>query len=218
MTTTHPSRSIRRGRRWGAVAAASVLALAPLGLTACGGGDDAASGASASGGAQVSNEDMQAFQECLAEHGVEMGAPPSGDGSDQGTPPEMPDQDTMAEAQEACGDLAPEGMGSGGPGMGSGGPGGEEMLAYTDCLAENGVEVAGPGTGGEPPSGEPPSDDADGAAPPSGGSMFGLDESDPEVAAALEACADLAPEMPSGAPGGSGDAATSSAEDGAEAS
>jgi hypothetical protein len=200
LITTAPRVSLhRRSRRWRAVAAASVLAVAPLSLAACGGGD-AAAGATSQAGA----DDFAAFQQCLAENGVEMGAPPDQGGAGGGDAAQMPDQEAMAQAQEACADLAPEGMGQGGPGMGQGGPGGEELTAYVECLADNGVEVEGPGAGGEPPSGEPPTggeapNDGEAGAPPEGGAMFGLDESDPEVAAAIEACAELAPEPPSGA-------------------
>lgn len=212
--TIHPSPEARRrpGRRWRAGAAAVVLALAPLGLAACGGDDDASAAADSNGAA--SSSDMEAFQQCLAENGVEMGAPPSQDGSGGsgasggGTQGSMPDREAMQKAQEACADLMPEGMGQGGPGMGPGG-GSEELQAYTECLSENGVEVQGPGSGGgEPPSDQAPSDGSDGSdgadrQPPSG-SMFGLDSSDPEVAAAMEACADLEPSMPSGGQGGPG--------------
>lgn len=192
----------RRSRRWRAVAAASVLAVAPMSLAGCG-GDDAAAGASAQGSA-AGADDLAAFQECLADNGVEMGAPPDQGGTEGGDAGQMPDQEAMAQAQEACAELAPEGLGQGGPGMGQGGPGGEELTAYVECLADNGVEVELPGSGGEPPSGEPPADgeapsDGEAGAPPQGGAMFGLDESDPEVAAAIEACAELAPEPPSGA-------------------
>jgi hypothetical protein len=204
ITTERSASRRRRSRRWRAVAAASVLALAPLSLAACG-GDDAAAGASSQAGA-AGAEDLAAFQECLAENGVEMGAPPDQSGAEGGVEGgeagQVPDRD--AQAQEACADLAPEGMGQGGPGMGQGGPGGEELTAYVECLADNGVEVELPGSGGAPPVGEPPADGEapaadEGGAPPQGGAMLGLDESDPEVAAAVEACADLAPEGPAGA-------------------
>ncbi len=226
MTTIHPSaphpapRPARR-RRWRAVAAASVLALAPVSLAACGG--DGAASATGSGEA-ASSTDLEAFQQCLAENGVEMGAPPQQGSESNGTPPSMPDQDAMQQAQEACADLAPEGMGmgqgQGGPGMGAGGS--EEMQAYTECLSENGVDVATPGAGGgEPPSGEPPAAGDDSTATTSG-APFGLDTSDPEVAAAVEACADLEPSMPSGGPGGSGGSGatddTSSSDDSTQSS
>ena len=220
MTTTpstqHSTRRSLRGRRWRAAAAASVLALAPLSVAACSSGsDDTASAASGNSGGAASNSDMQAFQECLAENGVEMGAPPSQGGSSDGSQRTMPDEDAMQQAQEACADLMPEGMGQGGPGAGAGG-GGEEMQAYTDCLADNGVEVQTPGAaGGQPPSGEPPAAGDESGGPPSG-SMFGLDTSDPEVAAAVEACADLEPSMPSGGPGrpgGTGDSTDDSTDD-----
>lgn len=199
MTTTdtttehdHHRRASMRRRRWTAVTAAAVLAFAPL--AACGGGDADAGAAAASSseeGAATGSGDMQAFQECLAENGIEMGGPPSGGGD--GEQPAEPDQDAMAQVQELCGDLMPEG----GPGGGAGGPGGmggEEMQAWTDCLADNGVEMTQPERGEMPSDGEMP-EPGDMPEGGEGGTPFGLDTSDPEVAAAVEACADLQPEM-----------------------
>lgn len=207
MTTTDRPRSASlRRRRWTAVTAAAVLAFAPL--AACGGGDSEASeAAAASSEAAAGSGDMQAFQECLAENGIEMGGPPA-QGSD-GEQPATPDQDAMAQAQEACGDLMPEG----GPGGGAGGPGGmggEEMQAWTDCLADNGVEMTQPNVGEMPSDGEMPDPD-DLPAAGDGGTPFGLDTSDPEVAAAVEACGDLQPEMgqpPSDGTAGESDSST----------
>ena len=135
MTTTpdhleQPSPRTPR-RRWQARLAASVLALALLTLAACGGSDENVAAAPDDAAAAAPGSDMQAFQECLADNGVEMGAPRSQDGSSDGSPPSMPDQEAMQQAQEACADLMPEGMGGGGPGMGAGGGGTGEMQAYT---------------------------------------------------------------------------------------
>ncbi len=221
MTTTttehrHPrTATARRRSRWTAMTAVAVLAFAPL--AACGGDDTDASAADASSDATgAGSGDMQAFQDCLAENGVEMGGPPA-DGAD-GEQPAAPDQEAMAQAQEACGDLMPEG-GPGGAG-GPGGMGGEEMQAWTDCLADNGVEMTQPDRGELPSDGETP-DPGDMPDAGEGGTPFGLDTSDPEVAAAVEACADLQPEMgqpPSDGTAGGGDTSTgNTSSDGSEA-
>lgn len=223
MTTTtndhpHPRRTpTRRRSRWTAVTAVAVLAFAPL--AACGGDDTDAGAAAASssdGGTAAGSGDMQAFQECLAENGIEMGGPPSDSGD--GEQPAAPDEDAMAQAQEACGDLMPEG-GPGGAG-GPGGMGGEELQAWTECLADNGVELTQPERGEMPADGERPEP---GEMPEGGegGTPFGLVTSDPEVAAAVEACADLQPEMgqpPSDGTAGEGDTSTgNTSSDGDEA-
>lgn len=215
MTTTdhpRPRQTTRLRSRWTAITAAAVLAFAPL--AACGGDDtDAAAASSDSSGAAVGSGDMQAFQECLAENHIEIGGPP-GQGGD-GEQPAAPDQDAMAQAQEACGDLMPDG----GPGGGAGGPGGmggEELQAWTDCLADNGVEMTQPEPGEMPADGEAP-DAGEMPAAGEGGTPFGLDTSDPEVAAAVEACADLQPEMgqpPSDGTADDGDTSTGDASTG----
>ena len=187
------------------VALWAVLAL--LVLAGCGGADAASStDSSAEGDTSAATEDeMAAYQECLADQGVELpempaGGAPSGDGA-QPEPPaegaeppadgEAPmggpggegvDREAFAAAQEACAELAPEGMAEGGPGATAGSPGGaggEELQAYLDSLEEQGVATGQGGQGGGPGQ---------------------LDESDPAVAA----CAELRPEMPSGSPGAAG--------------
>lgn len=195
--TTTATRRRRGGRAWAAIAGAS---LAMVVLAGCGGSDSAAGSDGAAASSGGSSGDMEAYQACLAENGVELpdmgsGTPPQG-----GQAPaagEMPeggapgggvpggDSDAFAKAQDACADLAPAG-GMGG-GMGQGGPNSEEFQAYTDCLTENGVELTQPDAGAE--GGQP------GAGGPGG--IAGLDESDPGVAA----CADLKPDMSAG-PGG----------------
>lgn len=129
-------------------------------------------------------------------------------------------------AQAAAGQSSGEGT-SDQNADGQGGPDMAGMQEYMSCLTDNGVTLpdAGEGGMGQPPEGadgerpEPPADGeapqgADGEMPeppadgemsqggPGGGAMFGLDTSDATVAAAIEACADLAPEMPQGGPGG----------------
>ncbi|MEZ5267409.1 MAG: hypothetical protein R2714_14590 [Microthrixaceae bacterium] len=202
----------RRRSMWVAAAAGAVLLLAPL--AACG-GDSAASEVSGDPGAQsgdrgsgvAGSDPAAAFQECLAENGIELGAP-GGAPADGATPTERPDQDAMAEAQAACGDLMPQGGPGAGGARGAGGLGSEELAAWTACLSDNGVEVtrpAGPDSAGGPPgAGELP---AERTAPEDGTTPFGLDTSDPEVAAAVAACADLEPEI-GGPPAATGEGVT----------
>lgn len=71
-------------------AAAFAVLLCSLALAACGGSDSSSDSTATAAG------DMQAFQDCLADHGVEMPTPPGGgalpDGAtppDGGTPPDF---------------------------------------------------------------------------------------------------------------------------------
>ena len=197
---SQPSRRTRR-RRSALVAAVVTVAASALMLPACGGDDDTAADSSA---AQSTNSadpgsTMDEFQQCMADNGVDFGGQqPAEDG---GTRPSI-DQDAMEQAQEACGDLMPEGgaRGQGGPG---GGLDSEALQAWTDCLADNGVEVEMPGAGGPPAGGDMPEPPAEGEVPdsqpdgerPDAESMFGLDTSDPEVAAAIDSCKELQPDV-----------------------
>lgn len=206
MATT--MQSTRSTRRWRGLAAASLLVVAPLSLAACGGSSSASTSTAKAGnssgtGNQASAADMQAYRECLAKNGVSMPTPPadgeaSPSGQSEQTPPSMPDQSTMQAAQKACADLAPAGgMNPGG----APGAGGQEMQAYTQCLTEKGVTLPDRSQSGAPPA-NPGSNEA-GATQPSDRGPFGLDTSDPTVKAAVAACADVAPKMPSGgAPSG----------------
>lgn len=202
---------LRRNRRTAAVVGVAFM-LGPL--AACGGDavatettSDAQAQQGDAGTSEGEIDATAAFRECLAENGIELGGPPAApaegeEAPEPGAAPEQgaaPHDDAMAQAQEACGDLMPEGAMGGGPGGAQGGPGGaagvpdsEAMAEWSACLAENGVEVSVPGAaGGEPPAaGEAP---AERPEPGEGGNPFGLDTSDPEVAAAVEACSDLQP-------------------------
>lgn len=220
MHTTTPLKP-PAGRRWRRLAAASLLAVAPLGVAACGGSSSGASTSNKSGNGQgntASAADMQAYTSCLAKNGVTMPSPPANgeqpsqsgqSGQANGTPPSMPDQATMQAAQKACADLAPAGgMGPDGPGTSGQGTGGADMQAYAECLSQNGVTLPDRSQNGSQggtlpsmPSSNGTSSNANangtnGAQPPSGGTPFGLDTSNPKVKAAVDACADKAPKAP----------------------
>lgn len=142
----------RRSRRVPlAASAAVVIAAVALGLGGCGGDDgggaDGAAGGTppAAGQAPAAGAELTA---CLEENGIEV---PSGG---------MPDQETIARIQEACGDLMPQG--GGGP------PGGMDPTAIADCLRDAGIDVP---EGGDPSA-----------------LMGAIDPSDPDVSAALQAC------------------------------
>lgn len=142
-----------------------------------------------------------------------------------------PGSEDVRDAQSACGDLLDGVTFGGGLGGGEGLDRSaieEGLLAYTSCLRDEGLEVddltfgGGPGAGGgaaldggEPPAGGAPEGGfQDGAPPdPSGGGagfdpteamieQLDLDDSDPEVAAALEACEPVLDQAFSGAPVG----------------
>jgi hypothetical protein len=132
-------------------------------LAACGNGSDdggvaSLGGGEASGatGTSGSNEDpeeaLQAFAECMREHGVEdfpdpqidenggieIGAPVGGEG---GT-----DRKALDAAMEACQDLLPEDLGPS-----EGGPAPEDqaaledaLLAYAQCMRDHGIDFPDP--------------------------------------------------------------------------
>jgi hypothetical protein len=103
----------------------------------------------------IDPEQFEAFRQCMAEHGVELPAPPEpGSGPPTGPPPRPDvDRETMRAAHEACQDLLPEGAhfgrgpgGPGGPGCngGPGGPGGPGLGPRGD---EDGTQDDGTGSG-----------------------------------------------------------------------
>lgn len=180
---------------------AAALTAAGLLLTACGSGDETEANpdeSTSSGG-----DALSAYVSCIGEQGIELpedwaadlgGGMPGFDPESAPTdmpadmptdrsgemPTDMPsggfgggfeapdgvgDEDWQS-AQEACADQLPMGGGPGGEAPGSGESG--DLTAYRDCLAEHDVEL--------------------------GEDVSQLDESDPDVAAAMEGCAALAPE------------------------
>jgi hypothetical protein len=165
--------------------------------------------APAATGDAATDEDRQAFSDCLAEQGVELpegGFPGGAPDADGGTPPSMPeggdlalpeggDPGAMQDAMAACGDLLP----AGGPGGGLPDVDQEALRVYTSCLEDHGVTL--------------PTFGAPGDAPPTTGDESTDPSLDPDTAAALEACEPLAPEgfdpaagggFPGGPPGAPG--------------
>ena len=148
--------------------------------------------------ASVDPEDAAlAFAQCMREHGVDMPDPQIGANGEmsysiRGGGPDDLDREQMQEAQEACQDLMPGGLGK---------PEDipqeqrDAMLAFAQCMRDHGVDmpdpqfesggrvmIGGPGADGEGPKFDPRSD---------------------EFQAAADACEDLLGEMRPGA-GGSG--------------
>ena len=132
MSSSVVASSMTRRIRWAAVAPLAALTL--LGAAACGSGGAAGGGAAESGGsgAHPRSGQMQAFQQCLSEHGVTLASHPRGagagaapgatpgatDGSapagagagrhrDMSTPPPGVTQQAWDSARAACASVAP---------------------------------------------------------------------------------------------------------------
>lgn len=138
--------------------------------TAAGSDPAAAGGGSGEGPSPEQEEQMLKWADCLREHGMDV----SVDGGrfqmrGQG------DQAAAQEAQEACRDLAPEGMGAGGTASPEQK---REMLEYIQCLRGEGIELSDP----DPETGSPASEDARKFMNP-----------DADMQAAMEACKDARP-------------------------
>lgn len=189
-----------------------LVAVLPLATLACGNSAATATDAAEAGSQQATqdsgaSESADDLQQCLAENGIELGTPPAGSDGEGGAP--AVDDEALQQAQEACGDLMQRGDGFQGGEMNS-----EALQEWTACLAENGVELDMPAGGAPGRGGEQPDVPADGERPeppaggeqPAGGTPFGLDTSDPEVAAAVAACDALQPQM-GDRPGGAGSTA-----------
>src|SRR5688572_17569538 len=90
-----------------------------------------------------SEEEIQAFRDCMAENGVDLPDQRPEPGAER---PERTEEERTAfhDALEACEDLKPEGFGRGGPGCGPGGPGGpggeRPEDAPEDAPAEEGTQ------------------------------------------------------------------------------
>jgi hypothetical protein len=149
-------------------------------------------------------------------------APPSSTSVDPNAAPTTTiDQAKLDAARTACADKRPAGMGRGGQG-GQGGPNNQAFTAYRSCLTDHGLtlptrnpggqqggqggqpaDAQTPATGSTPPTfpknngsitdGQPPADGQGGPGGGRGNPTFGLDQNDPAVKAAMEACAPLLP-------------------------
>ncbi|MEV6579918.1 hypothetical protein AB0M92_17350 [Streptomyces sp. NPDC051582] len=174
-------------------AALSAVALAACGLllAGCSSGAGAvrtAAPASPSAPASSDAKAMDAYRQCLAQHGVTMAPRPTGSrgpggggggGGDwsgaSGGPGRRASPDPQRSgAAQACADLRPQFNGRGG---GPGGGDGSAMKAFTSCLKDHGVVLPSaspnaPGTRGFP----------------------GLPTSDPQSAQAFETCKALLPQ------------------------
>jgi hypothetical protein len=139
--------------------------------------------------ASVDPEDAAlAFAECMREHGVDTPDPQVGGNGEmsfsiRGGGPDGLDREQLQEAQEACQDLMPTGLGK---------PGDipqeqrDAMLAFAQCMREHGIEMPDPQfeSGGVMIGG--PSEDGEGPK---------FDPRSEEFQAAEEACGDLLGEM-----------------------
>ena len=172
--------------------------------------DDPAADADDTGSEVDPEEAILEFAQCMRDNGVDFPDPTfDEDGNPQvnrggGDGPAFdPESEEFEAAQNACADLF-EGVGFGRRNID------EETVAelqdaqleFAQCLRDEGLDVDDPEFGGGP----------DGSAPGGGGgrrggpaAAFGLDEDDPEAAAALEECRPVLEEAFSGfGPGGPG--------------
>jgi hypothetical protein len=116
------------------------------------GGDDATGATGSTGAAEDPEAALQAFAECMREHGIEDFPDPQ-IGEDGGIQIEAPaggpgdaDRQTLNTAMEACQDLLPQDLGSG-----EEGPSAEDqaaledaMLAYAQCMRDHGIDFPDP--------------------------------------------------------------------------
>ncbi|MFD9791087.1 hypothetical protein ACFWXK_09060 [Streptomyces sp. NPDC059070] len=176
----------------GAVTACGLLLAACSSSTAATSAD-AKPGASASASASAGGKGMDAYRQCLAQHGVTPAPRPSGSGRPKGAG--RPSDGTRRpggggfggfgggasadparqQAAQACASLRPQFNGRGG------GADSTAMKAFTSCLKDHGVVL---------PS----------ASPGAGGGRRGFNTSDPKSAQAYEVCKALLPQRRSGAP------------------
>ncbi|MEV7546373.1 hypothetical protein [Streptomyces sp. NPDC089915] len=167
-------------------AALSAVLLAGSGLLlagcASGSGGTAAAAAATTAAPSPGATSMDAYRQCLAQHGVTAAPRPSGSrgpgGWGQGSrgPGGGPSADPKRqEAAQACASLRPQfGGGRGGGGDGS------AMKAFTSCLKDHGVVLP--------------------SASPNAPGMRGLPTSDPASAQAFETCKALLPQRPHSTP------------------
>jgi hypothetical protein len=188
---------IRSGRRTRAGMLTASLAML-LTLGACGAADGVATvdGGGARGATPTPSapedpeEAMLAFVDCMRDHGIEMPDPVvarAGDGPPASLPPQ-PEFDFGSEeflaAEEACRPLLP----AGGMSMGDAPELSEEqeqaLLAFAECMRDNGIDMPDPQGGGF-------------VVPVGGGSGPEFDPASAEFRAAEEACREHLADLPS---------------------
>ncbi|MFI6150029.1 hypothetical protein [Streptomyces sp. NPDC051109] len=168
-------------------AALTAVALAACGLllAGCSSGAGAANAAasaatSASAAPSPDAKAMDAYRQCLAQHGVTTAPRPTstrgpgagGWGGASGGPGRRASADPQRnEAARACADLRPQFNGRGG---GPGGGDGSAMKAFTSCLKDHGVALP--------------------SATPNAPGARGFPTSDPQSAQAFETCKALLPQ------------------------
>ena len=191
---------------------------------------DTASADASSDGEADTEAQMLEFAQCMRDNGVDIGDPQvdadgritfggfggpggGGDGADGGGPPEG-----TREAFDTCGDLLDGAQ----FGPGRGGPGGDfdatelqdTLLEFAQCMRDNGIQMDDPDFSNFGTPGDPPADGGGGGG--RGGPFGDLDQSDPAVQAAMDACSDIlggfgpgggGPPGGAPAPGGAGDGA-----------
>jgi len=135
------------------------------------------------------DEAMLAYTECMREHGVDLPDPrPVGDGQDAVVALEVdPSSDEFRDAQEACEPIMEEAMGDLEIDPEREAEMREELLAYTECMREQGIDMPDPvfGDGGRV-------EVEVGSAAEPGRALEVAPDSD-EFRAAEEACADERP-------------------------
>lgn len=164
-------------KRWRAAATVALMA-AVLGLSACGGSD---SDAEADGGSAATGSDTRQdraavrLDECLSEQGVELPDPEDHAG---GGPP--PDQQRLDEALEGpCKEFQKDAFGESTDQEQSEFQ--DRLTKFTSCMRENGADI--------------PDFEHGSGAPPE------IDQDDPAVRKAFEACQDELPQFGPGAAG-----------------
>ncbi|MDE0805487.1 MAG: hypothetical protein OSA99_19475 [Acidimicrobiales bacterium] len=177
--------------------------------------DDVDIAAETEGATELTEEAALEFAQCMRDNGVEdfadptvdadgnvtLGGGPGGAGAGGGAI----DRESLATAQEACGELV-EGIAFGGGGRGGFADNTElqdALVDYSACLRDEGLDVgdfdlgAGPGGGGAAEPGERAGGgqrgERAGGEGPAGlvANALDLDTEDPEVASALEECEPL---------------------------
>lgn len=175
------STPLRHSPRRGAPALAA-LVVAIL-LSACGSsstGSSTASGSDASGGRSNAQDTAQTrLQDCLRKQGVDL---PSTDGQGGVPDPSKIDRTKLQSALKGPCKSLQEAAG-GGPGGGNSQEFRDQLTTFTSCMRKQGVDVPDPSTSGGAPS------------------AGAIDQDDPKVKAAIEACRDS---LPQGLPGGGG--------------